>query len=135
MANNKEVQRSWNQLLRTTSTINFVIHSKDNLITRITSQLKKIYRSQRFHHSKPLDLNYKEDSPRADTKIQSSLLPKEHNPDTLREEKACCKKIWMDPEHRKSSSCTCSSLLQQKKCHLSRSHEGETKTVPTRKGF
>ena len=75
----------------------------------------------------PLDLNYKEDSPRADTKIQSSLLPKESNPDTFREEKTCCKKIWMDPEHCKSSSCTCSSplyVLQQKQCHLSRSHHG-----------
>ena len=47
----------------------------------------------RFHHSKPLDLNYKEDSPKADTKIQSLLLPKRSNLDTFREEKACCKKI------------------------------------------
>ena len=43
----------------------------------------------------PLDLNYKRDNPRADTKIQSLLLPKGSNPDIFREEKACCKKIWM----------------------------------------
>ena len=76
----------------------------------------------------PLDLNYKEDSPRADTKTQSLLLPKGSNVDTVMEEKTCCKKIWMDQEHRKSSSCTCSStryVLQQKQCHLSRSHRGE----------
>ena len=94
---------------------------------RLHSKTKKIQRSQRFYHSKPLDLNYKGDSPRADTKIQSLLLPEGSNPDTFREEKACCKKIWMDPEHCKSSSCTCSSpwyVLQQKQCHLSRSHRG-----------
>ena len=37
--------------------------------------------------SKPLDLNYKGDSPRADTKIQSLLLPKGSNQDTFREKK------------------------------------------------
>ena len=49
----------------------------------------------RFHHSKPLDLNYKEDSPRAVRKIQILLLPEGSNPDTFREEKAYCKKICM----------------------------------------
>ena len=70
---------------------------KENPVIRITSQYKKIHRSQWFHHSKPLEFNNKEDSPRADTKIQSLLLPKGSNLDTFREEKACCKKIWMDP--------------------------------------
>jgi len=49
----------------------------------------------RFHHSKPLDLNYKEDSPRAVRKIQILLLPEGSNPKTFKEEKACCKKICM----------------------------------------
>ena len=65
--------------------------------------------SQRFLHSKPLDLKYKENSPRANRKIQSLLLPERSNPGTFREEKTCCKKIWMDTEHHKSSSFICSS--------------------------
>jgi len=43
--------------------------------------------SQRFRHSKPLDFNYKEDSPKADRKIQSTSLPKGSNQDTFREKK------------------------------------------------
>ena len=43
------------------------------------------------------NLNYKGDSPRADTKIQSLFLPKGSNPDTFKEEKACCKKICVRP--------------------------------------
>ena len=35
---------------------------KENPVIRITSQYNKIHRSQWFHHSKPLDLNYKKDS-------------------------------------------------------------------------
>jgi hypothetical protein len=45
--------------------------------------------------AQPLDLNYKEASSRADTEIQSLLLPKGSNPDTFREEKTCCKKRCM----------------------------------------
>ena len=52
--------------------------------------IEKIHKSERFHYSKPLDLNYKEVSPRTDTKIQIFLLQKGSNPDTFREEKACC---------------------------------------------
>ena len=62
-------------------------------ITRIRSQYKKIHRSERFHHSKPLDLSSKENSPRADRKIQSLLLPEGSNQDTFTEKKARCKKI------------------------------------------
>ena len=51
-----------NQVLRVISASNLRIHSKENPITRVTFQYKKIHRSQWFHHSKPLDLNYKKDS-------------------------------------------------------------------------
>ena len=73
-----------NQAFRVILASNPRIHFKGNPVTRITSQYKKIHRPQRFLHSKPLDLNYKEDSPRGDTKIQSLLLPKGSNPDTSR---------------------------------------------------
>ena len=41
---------------------------------------------------KPLDLNYKEASPRADTKIQILLPPKGSNLETFREERLVSKK-------------------------------------------
>ena len=44
---------------------------------------------------KPLNLNYKENSPRADTEIQILLLPKGSNPDTFREERLVSKKNCM----------------------------------------
>jgi hypothetical protein len=82
---------------------NFGIHfkgSRTNIETETSiqglhSNRRKIHRSERLHYSKPLDLSYKGASPRADTEIQSLLLPKGSNPDTFREEKACCKKICM----------------------------------------
>ena len=116
---NKQRQGQYGKKTRSTKGV--------NLVPRVISASKPLNSSQRkynykdhiqikettqistFHHSKPPNLNYKEDSPKADTKIQSLLLPKGSNLDTFREEKAYCKKIWMDPEHHKSSSCTCSS--------------------------
>ena len=123
-----------NQVLRVISASNLGIHSKGNPITRVTFQYKKIHISQWFHHSKPLDLSYKEDSPRADTKIQSSLLPKGSNPDTFREEEACCKKIWM--VQNIVNPLLASALLPDMFCNKNNAISpeaiggGETTTVP-----
>ena len=58
----------------------------------ITFQWRKIHRSEQLNHSKLLDLNYKEDSSRADTKIQILLLPKGSNSEIFREERLVSKK-------------------------------------------
>ena len=57
--------------------------------------IEKIQRYERFQYSKPLDLNYKEDSSRADTKIQILLLPKGSNSETFRKERLVSKKKCM----------------------------------------
>ena len=75
----------------------------------------RIHRSQGFHHSKRLDLNYKRNNPRADTKIQCLLLPKRSNTDTFREEKACCKKIWI--VQNIANPLLASALLPDKFCN------------------
>ena len=125
-----------NQVLRVISSSNLGIHSKGNPITRVTFQYKKIHISQWFHHSKPLDLSYKEDSPRADTKIQSSLLPKGSNPDTFKEEKTCCKKICvarnianplLAPAPLPDTFCNKNNAISPEAIG------GQTTTVPTRK--
>ena len=127
-----------NQVLRVISARNIGIHSKGSPITSITSKYKKIHRSQRLHHSKPLDLNYKKNSPRADTKIQSLLLPKGNNPDTFREKKACCKNIWM--VQNITNPLLASDLLPDMFCNKNNAISpeaigGETTTVPTQKSF
>ena len=127
-----------NQALRVIPASNPRIHFKGNPVTRITSQYKKIHRSQRFHHSKPLEFNNKEDSPRADTKIQSLLLPKGSNTDTFREKKACCKNIWM--VQNITNPLLATALLPDTFCNKNNAvspeaNEGETTTVPTRKSF
>ena len=82
----------------------------------------------------PLDLNYKENSPRAETKIQSLLLPKGSNPGTFREEKACCKKICV--ARNIANPLLASALLPNMLCNKnnaisSEAIVGETTTVPT----
>ena len=67
-------------------------HREGNLISRITFQQRKLQRSERLHYPKPLDLSYKEASPRADTKIQILLLPKGSNSEIFREERLVSKK-------------------------------------------
>ena len=127
-----------NQAFRVILASNPRIHFKGNPVTRITSQYKKIHRSQRFHHSKPLDLNYEENSPMADTKIQSLLLPKGSNPDTFRVEKTYCKKICMI--RNIVNPLLAPALLPDKFCNKNNAIspeaiEGETTIVPTRKSF
>ena len=125
-----------NQAFRVILASNPRIHFKGNPVTRITSQYKKIHRSQWFHHSKPLEFNNKEDSPRADTKIQSLLLPKGSNPGTFREEKACCKKICVarNIANPLLASALLPDMFYNKNNAISlEAIGGETTTVPTRK--
>ena len=98
--------------------------------------IEKIQRYEWFQYSKPLDLNYKEDSSRADTKIQILLLPKGSNPDTFREENACCMKRYMIKNI--ANPLLAPALLPEIFCNKNNviSPEaigGETTTVPTRK--
>ena len=87
---------------------------------------------------KPLNLNYKEDSPRSDTEIQILLLPKGSNLDTFREEKACCKKICTI--RNIANPLLAPALLPDRFCNKNNAIspeaiEGETTIVPTRKSF
>ena len=102
MVNNKKL-KDRAPVFRVIPASNFGIHFKGSrtntetktFIQGLHSNRRKIHRSERLHYPEPLDLNYKEASPRADTEIQSLLLPKGSNPNTFREEKPCCKKICM----------------------------------------
>ena len=91
----------------TSSQIYFNQQSRDSL-QRNQSNIEKEIWFQGLHsnkenytylndqnHSTPLDLKYKEASPRADTEIQILLLPKGSNPDTFREERLVSKKNCM----------------------------------------
>ena len=84
-----------NQILKVTSIFNFEIrykgksNYKDYIPIQENSQISTV---------SPLETTrpqLQKGQPRADTKIQSLLLPKGSNSDTFREEKACCKKICM----------------------------------------
>ena len=96
--------------------------------------IEKIQRYEWFQYSKPLDLNYKEDSSRADTKIQILLLPKGSNSETFREERLVSKKKCMirniiNPHLG-------SALLTDMFCNKNNAISleaimGETTTVPT----
>ena len=72
-------------------------HTEGNLHSNITFQWKKIHRSEWAYHSKTTRalLQNKEASPRADTKIQILLPPKESNSETFREERLVSKKKCM----------------------------------------
>ena len=64
-------------------------------IQGLHSNRRKKHRSERLHYPNPLDRNYKETSPRADTEIQILLLPKGSNSETFREERFVSKKRCM----------------------------------------
>jgi len=66
------------------------------------------------------------------------LLTKGSNPDTFREEKTCCKKIWM--VQNIANPLLASALLHDMFCNKNNdispeAIEGETTKVPTQKGF
>ena len=102
MVNNKKL-KDRTPVFRVIPASNFGIHfkgSRTNTETETSSQAlnsnrRKIHRSERLHYSKPLDLNYKEASPRADTKIQILLFPRGNNSEMFREERLVSKKRCM----------------------------------------
>ena len=102
MVNNKKL-KDRTPVFRVIPASNFGIHFKgsrtnteiETSIQGLHSNRRKIHRSERLHYSKPLDLNYKEASPRADTKIQILLFPRGKNSETFREERLVSKKRCM----------------------------------------
>jgi len=84
-----------------------------------------------LHYPKPLDLSYKEASPRANTKIQILLLPKGSNSEIFREERLVSKKRCF------ATPLLSSALLPDMFCNKNNAIspeaiEGETTKISTR---